>query len=144
MRIPDNLQPLRRCGTCRQNLPTSLFSKRGGSREGWQHDCKECSKKRHREWQKLNREIVKNQQKSRRIKKKQELVKRFGAVCLDCGGKFPDCVYDFHHLDPTKKDYYPAFAINQLSFEKMEKELAKCVMLCANCHRIRHFNEGSS
>ena len=60
-----------------------------------------------------------------------------GSKCSDCGieSKYQE-IYDFHHLDPNHKD----FMIGKCdkSFSKIVEELEKCVMLCANCHRIRH------
>jgi len=59
--------------------------------------------------------------------------------CTDCGMSFadrPECC-DFHHLDPTKKEG----GIRELvlsSAARMWAEIAKCVALCANCHRTRH------
>lgn len=44
---------------------------------------------------------------------------------------------DFHHKDPNKKD----FAISSrwtISEEKLEKEVEKCLVLCALCHRMHH------
>lgn len=70
---------------------------------------------------------------------KLEAVAYLGGVCNDCGLESPHgCVYDFHHLDPTKKD----FSFSSVPFKPLNKikdELDKCVLLCANCHRIRHY-----
>lgn len=61
------------------------------------------------------------------------------------GGKCQDCkydnlmyvdVFDFHHLEPNEKDF--TIAKSRKSFESIKNELDKCVLLCANCHRIRH------
>lgn len=67
-------------------------------------------------------------------------VDRFGNKCNDCGESFPLCVYDFHHVDGSK-ELNPSKAM-ALSFEVAEREMSKCIMLCANCHRIRHFGGG--
>jgi hypothetical protein len=59
--------------------------------------------------------------------------------CMECGEGHPACL-DFHHKDPTEK----AFAISRgggRSRESFLAEIAKCDLLCANCHRKRHFNE---
>lgn len=74
----------------------------------------------------------------RRITQKKEAVDYLGGKCLDCGLKDEVvAVYDFHHLDPTKKDFSLGKA-KTLSFAKIKPELDKCVLLCANCHRRRH------
>ena len=43
---------------------------------------------------------------------------------------------DFHHIDPEAKDF--TIADNMTSWERILPELAKCVLLCARCHREVH------
>jgi len=45
---------------------------------------------------------------------------------------------EFHHPDPTKKEF--AISVDGIyrSWEKVQKELAVCLMLCANCHAEVH------
>jgi len=56
--------------------------------------------------------------------------------CLRCGQKYPYYVMDWHHRNPCEK----SFGLGQQSFRKSRKllleEIAKCDLLCANCHRI--------
>ena len=54
-----------------------------------------------------------------------------------CKNTFPPCCYDFHHLDPSQKDTKVSQLIH-LSSDRLEVEIKKCIMLCANCHRIVH------
>ena len=74
--------------------------------------------------------------------KKQSWVVKFGSKCYDCGHAFPDCVFEFHHLDPQTKTHTDPSKVFMFSDKRIEDELSKCIMLCANCHRIRHYNEG--
>jgi formate-dependent nitrite reductase cytochrome c552 subunit len=61
-----------------------------------------------------------------------------GGACEGCGRTGPSAAFDFHHKDAAGKD----FGISQdgipRRWEKIIAELAKCVMLCANCHREVH------
>jgi hypothetical protein len=71
--------------------------------------------------------------------KKKEAIEFMGGKCIDCKGVFHPAVYQFHHLDPKTKEF--SWGKGRLkNFEKIKKELAKCVLLCANCHVIRHSN----
>lgn len=59
--------------------------------------------------------------------------------CLTCGEKDFRCL-DFHHKNPRQKD----LAISLVgkygwSIRRIKLELAKCIVLCSNCHRIKHF-----
>lgn len=68
---------------------------------------------------------------------KRRAVMYCGDKCADCGNQFPDRVYDFHHIDPAHKDFKLSSAYF-MRWRKLEAELDKCVLLCSNCHRIRH------
>jgi len=59
--------------------------------------------------------------------------------CAKCGETHPYCL-EFHHDDPKKKDITISDAIHQgWSRERILKEMAKCIVLCANCHRKLHW-----
>ncbi|CAN5395781.1 hypothetical protein BH10PAT3_BH10PAT3_3910 [soil metagenome] len=57
--------------------------------------------------------------------------------CVECG--INDVrVLDFDHIDPTTKSFGIAKGIhNIISWPNILKEIEKCQILCANCHRIR-------
>lgn len=57
--------------------------------------------------------------------------------CQDCGESDPVCL-DFHHLDSKTKEYDVSRMTWGTPFEKIKKEIEKCIVLCANCHRKRH------
>ena len=64
---------------------------------------------------------------------------KLAAGCSKCGYKEYACALDFHHLDPKEKDINPALlAYRGWSMENIKKELDKCIVLCANCHRVVH------
>lgn len=71
-------------------------------------------------------------------KSKQKYVDYKGGKCEKCGYKKCLASLDFHHIDTTTKDreidFTGAFS------ESIKKELDKCVLLCANCHRETHYN----
>ena len=58
--------------------------------------------------------------------------------CADCGGVFPPHVMDFDHRDPAQKSFSLAAGKSLLkNHELLVAEVAKCEIVCANCHRIR-------
>lgn len=60
--------------------------------------------------------------------------------CAHCGF-FHMGALDFHHIDPKTKEGSVHNYISGGQFAKAYEELKKCIVLCANCHRIHHFNE---
>jgi hypothetical protein len=61
--------------------------------------------------------------------------------CTDCGIKHP-AVLVFHHRDPTTKSFCIQDAVaRKIPLPLVLEEMAKCDVLCANCHMIRHWAE---
>jgi len=71
-------------------------------------------------------------QRRRTIKRK--LVEEAGGKCLICGYDRCQQVLQFHHLDPSTKEFHLAFKGVTRSLAKSRAEARKCVLLCANCH----------
>lgn len=75
-----------------------------------------------------------------RIQKLKELaVEYLGGKCTICG--YNRCIWalDFHHRNPEEKKFTIGKYYSR-SWEKLKKELDKCDLVCANCHREIHFN----
>ena len=68
---------------------------------------------------------------------KAKLVEYKGGKCEICG--YSKCIdaLDFHHLNPEEKQFNLSSA--KVSFEKAKKEVDKCILVCANCHREIHY-----
>lgn len=81
--------------------------------------------------------LCSNHFKQRRHKViKTALIEALGGRCKHCENVFPSAVYDFHHVG-IKTDS-PGTLISSGSVDRIAKEISKCVLLCANCHRIEH------
>ena len=78
------------------------------------------------------------EKQSRHAKRKLEAIEYLGGKCADCGGVVHPQAYDFHHVDPSNKKGKVTQMLRQNSWKTIVEELDKCVLLCANCHRVRH------
>jgi predicted transcriptional regulator len=58
------------------------------------------------------------------------------APCMDCGGKYPPYVMDFDHRDPSQKMGEVTRLVSS-GEKRVLEEVAKCDVVCANCHRER-------
>lgn len=72
---------------------------------------------------------------------KEELVKYKGGKCEICG--YNKCInaLEFHHLDPSIKDFTISDSSKHYTLDQMKKEVDKCILVCANCHREIHYKE---
>jgi hypothetical protein len=62
-------------------------------------------------------------------------------ACKVCGESHPACI-DFHHPNPDEKDGDVSRMVRSaLSEETILAEIAKCEVLCSNCHRKLHWDE---
>jgi hypothetical protein len=75
--------------------------------------------------------------KIRRYRTKLAAIKLLGEKCTDCGWKGDQAAFQFHHIDHNNKDFIIGNVANK-KWEVIKKELKKCILLCANCHSIRH------
>ncbi len=116
---------MKTCILCKESKPLSEFYGKTGRIAATQSYCKPCF----------------NKYTTQRFRsRKKQAVAHMGGKCADCCGVFPYYVFEFHHLDPTQKDVQ-FNTLRRRSWEAIRKELAKCVMLCANCHRVRHWRD---
>lgn len=65
---------------------------------------------------------------------KRKLVEEAGGKCLICGYDRCQQVLQFHHLDPSTKEFHLALNGVTRSLARSRAEAKKCVLLCANCH----------
>ena len=116
------------CKDCGVELTAENTYRRSGRKAnfptGYYRKCKNCYNKQRHQRCKAN---------------KDSIVERMGSKCQCCGYDKHPAALELHHLDPTKKDYGTTRRIRQITDkQRLESELSKCVLLCANCHRETH------
>lgn len=164
-----NLPRMKVCRDCEFGKPLPDFHFRtswnGKSYPTW--ICKKCHSKNHKEKSKLYKEsggcwkcgneidtkgnfCLKCKEDARinitkrKIANKKKAIELLGGKCSKCGFK-TDCidVYDFHHRDQATKQY-DVGKILAYKWSRIEKEIAKCDLLCGNCHREIHWKDYES
>ena len=60
--------------------------------------------------------------------------------CIDCGYKEHPAALDFDHISGDKSEAVGTM-LRGLGWKRIEEEIAKCVVRCSNCHRVRHAKE---
>jgi len=104
----NNLQVDRVCPTCNK-----IFNQKTRNNE-----CSGCRNRKNRR------------------NKKRKYVEYKGGKCQTCG--YDKCIdaLEFHHIDPTQKEF--GIAMTDRKLEYTLKELDKCILLCCRCHRELH------
>lgn len=62
-----------------------------------------------------------------------------GNLCHDCKQRFPFYMLEFDHRNPKEKKFCVSQGTHK-SWQQINEEIAKCDVVCANCHKIRTFN----
>ncbi len=76
--------------------------------------------------------------KKRRKKLKAMAIEYKGGKCQFCGYLKYQGALEFHHLDPSKKDFGLGTRGLTRSWKRIKKEADKCVLVCSNCHKEIH------
>lgn len=130
------------CNKCKIEKDESEFAFRNKVKNILQGNCRSC--KRLIDNNDYNREgrktSIREANKRLRIKIRNFLEDyKKGKECIKCGDKRA-YVLDFHHL--LNKEFDIANSISRaISKERLIKEINKCELLCANCHRELHYLE---
>lgn len=115
---------MKQCNTCKQTKPLTDFYSTGRTKSTGnvvrKPDCKICHDIK---W------------KQRKLDQITEILGEL--KCTVCGYNRCKEALEFHHLDPKHKDFSISSRVS-ISKETLNKELSKCVCLCANCHREVH------
>ncbi|MBM3209032.1 hypothetical protein FJZ40_01960 [Candidatus Shapirobacteria bacterium] len=99
----------------------------------------EYARRWNKDYYEKNKEIEKQ-----RIAKRKGLIGKWiagykeGLSCQRCEEKTTVCL-DFHHKDGQAKDFTLGRAKSWgWSINRIKREIEKCIVLCANCHRKEH------
>ena len=129
---------MKTCCKCKEQKVDTLFSRSGKYRSS---TCKVCHAVYSNNHYLKNKEKYRNKANSDRKKRLNHcnLYKsHFG--CYVCGEKDSSCL-DFHHIDSKKKTDGVAAMIRNYAWQTLLDEIAKCVVICSNCHRKKHYKE---
>ncbi len=133
---------MRTCTACNALKPLKDFHRHTGNRV--QPKCKSCRNTAARAWRASRLDLDRAGMRAYRQQRKSQLeALKIGRPCADCGGTFPPCAMDFDHRDPKLKSGDVSRLLGSgRPMEIVLLEVAKCELVCANCHRIRTFLQG--
>lgn len=130
------------CSGCKEDLDITLFNKKGYRKDGsvrYQSFCRECNKTASRKYYAENKEHHKKiiyELRKKQIQEKRSLMIQYFLEhpCTDCG--MTDVrTLEFDHLH--SKEVNISEVLQSWSWKRILQEIAKCDVVCANCHGIR-------
>lgn len=110
------------------------------TKRGKQYWCYTCLK-----WYAKDRELSPFRKKSKYVRSRKRIKENIewlrtlkNGPCTDCNISYPSHVMDWDHLPENKKIKSVADMVhNGASRDIILAEIAKCELVCSNCHRIR-------
>lgn len=132
------------CGGCGVAKSLDQFNKKGANKR--QSRCRECQAKWYADYyasSSKERERLRQSTDKARRDLRDAISELKKGPCADCGRKFHPCAMDFDHVG-GKKEFNISFAVaSTFSTERVMKEIAKCDLVCACCHRVRTWQRRS-
>jgi hypothetical protein len=148
----------KRCKVCEADLPGGQFYNDPQTADKLTRDCKECRRKYKNQWRadyktrngerdgaRYDRDHLKESadRKAQRVKDLAEWVNEMKSQpCMDCGGTFPPVCMDYDHVRGEKRRSVTRMIHELYSRASILEEIAKCDLVCSNCHRIRTWMTG--
>ena len=131
---------MKKCTKCGEIKELSEFTKKKSRKDGLNSSCKTCSRATTKSHYERNKEYYKKKSHNHE-KRVAVLIKEYkeNNPCVRCGETRPWRL-EFHHRNPSEKEYAVSTMI-QLAYNTVLKEIEKCDVVCANCHRDIHYEE---
>jgi hypothetical protein len=103
---------------------------------------KEKARACQRRYYERNRDLYYRKNKNKKEQLRAVAQEYKSQPCADCGGIFPFYVMDFDHREGEEKLSHVSTLVKMMSLQRLLDEIAKCDVVCANCHRIRTYMRG--
>jgi len=100
------------CRTCLKRKHDSSFSRAKGNTSGISNRCKACDILYQKTYRQNNKNKVYTKHKNKRTNRKLEAIAILGGRCSMCHKQFLHYCYDFHHIDPSKKEVSISYVVN--------------------------------
>ena len=127
--------PIKICGDCKAEKPLSGFNKNAAKRDGVQSMCRECTAVRNADtYRRLpqRREAIRRNNRVGSIRRRQYVLDYLRThPCVDCGESDP-VVLEFDHIGDDKDCDVSLLMNKAYSVERVQSEIDKCEVRCAN------------
>jgi hypothetical protein len=92
-----------------------------------------------RRWYENNREVYLDRNRRKKERLRNVMREQKAKPCADCGVEYPFYLMDFDHREGEEKMSHVSRLVQQMNLERLLAEIAKCDVVCSNCHRVRTY-----
>lgn len=137
----------KKCCKCGETKPVEAFNKKG---KGYNGRCKQCQSEFWKAWYSdpdNRRRHIEQSRFHADIRKKQiadEINKLKSEPCVDCHRSYKPYVMQYDHINGDKELEISHMVSNGHTLANILAEIAKCELVCANCHAERTHNRADS
>jgi hypothetical protein len=136
MKAPSEIEVMTTCTKCHITKSITEFNFRNAAKQIRLSYCRECGKELTKSHYARNKQqyLEKN---LRSFHKRRDYVRNMkDRPCADCGVKYPYYVMDFDHREDEIKEF-GLNSLGRVTLSVLKREIDKCDVVCANCHRER-------
>ncbi len=136
MEAVSEIEQTKTCTKCRITKSITEFNFRNLTKNIRLSYCRECGKELTKSHYARNKQqyLEKN---LRSFHKRREYARKMkDCSCADCGMKYPYYVMDFDHGEDEVKEF-GLNSLGRITLSVLKREINKCDVVCANCHRER-------
>jgi hypothetical protein len=128
----------KRCCTCGVIKPLEEFNRLTKAKDGRQPACRECNRRWHAENKERHNALIHERNKRHRSEKRRLMLEYLlSHPCVVCGESDP-AVLEFDHLR-DKRLNVSEMMNRDYPWGSVLREIEKCEVVCANCHRRRTY-----
>ena len=133
------------CNHCGEEKPIEAFNWRWKHLNKRQRTCRSCQNDQKANWYQKNKDTHKANvyhNKLAKIKESRAYAWEYLSThpCVDCGETDP-IVLEFDHVKGNKKETVMKLVKDGYSIDIIQKEISKCVVRCANCHKRKTYRD---
>jgi hypothetical protein len=128
---------MKTCSRCGEAKPLEEFHL--STQRGTQAWCKPCRKAYDHDYFAARRDIRREQKRKLRAELVAWVRGLKGEPCADCGRRFHPAAMHFDHRPGEDKKFEIGFGVRRYSRKRLLTEIAKCDLVCANCHAVRTY-----
>lgn len=129
---------MKTCADCKLSFDLSEFHKKKGMPDGYSYHCRKCTSIRAKKYYDNNEE-VRNKALARTAASKREaqifVYEYLMKHPCSCGEARPACLDFDHQCDKIMN--VSKMVAHGSSIESIKAEISKCIVRCANCHRVK-------